>query len=105
MTGLAINRLRPGIVWRLADEPKNEAEYIEFLEWGGSDAAPTWQEVCVCLEQIKQEFAVKSVKKSRQNAYQSESDPLFFKWQRGEATKDEWLAKVDEIKGRFPYEE
>ena len=38
----------------------------------------------------------------RAAAYREESDPLFFKWQRDEATKDEWLAKVAEIKARFP---
>jgi hypothetical protein len=38
----------------------------------------------------------------RQEAYQKESDPLFFKWQRGEASEQEWTAKVDEIKQRFP---
>jgi acyl-CoA reductase-like NAD-dependent aldehyde dehydrogenase len=32
----------------------------------------------------------------------AEADPLFFKWQRGEATKEEWLAKVEEIKARCP---
>ena len=40
---------------------------------------------------------------SRANAYRSEADPLFFKAQRGEATTDEWTAKVAEIKARFPY--
>jgi hypothetical protein len=38
----------------------------------------------------------------RQAAYQAESDPLFFKYQRGEATREEWLAKIAEIKARFP---
>lgn len=38
----------------------------------------------------------------RAEAYRAESDPLFFKAQRGEATMDEWLAKVAEIKARFP---
>ena len=38
----------------------------------------------------------------RQSAYVSEADPLFFKSQRGEATHAEWLAKVEEIKSRFP---
>jgi hypothetical protein len=32
----------------------------------------------------------------------AESDPLFFKAQRGEATMEEWQAKVAEIKTRFP---
>jgi hypothetical protein len=40
---------------------------------------------------------------SRADAYSAEADPLYFKVQRGEATNDEWLAKVAEIKARFPY--
>lgn len=40
----------------------------------------------------------------RQTAYQTESDPLFFKAQRGEATIAEWQAKVAEIKTRYPKE-
>jgi hypothetical protein len=39
----------------------------------------------------------------RQAAYAAESDPLFFKYQRGDATRDEWLAKIQEIKFRYPY--
>lgn len=38
----------------------------------------------------------------RAAAYQTESDPLFFKVQRGEATEREWLDKVAEIKARYP---
>lgn len=38
----------------------------------------------------------------RANAYREESDPVFFKSQRGEAMPEEWLAKVAEIKARFP---
>jgi hypothetical protein len=39
----------------------------------------------------------------RQSAYTSEADPLFFKWQAGEATEEEWLAKRQEIRDRYPY--
>ena len=38
----------------------------------------------------------------RSAAYRTESDPLFFKAQRGEATMSDWLAKVAEIKARYP---
>lgn len=38
---------------------------------------------------------------NRKQAYREESDPLFFKWQRGEATQQEWLDKVNEIKQRW----
>ena len=38
----------------------------------------------------------------RRVAYQSEADPLFFKWQRGESTQQEWLAKIADIRQRYP---
>jgi hypothetical protein len=41
---------------------------------------------------------------ARKAAYASEADPLFFKWQAGEATQAEWQAKRDEIRQRFPKE-
>jgi len=41
-------------------------------------------------------------KQLREAAYRSESDPLFFKAQRNEATMEEWVAKVNEIKTRYP---
>lgn len=39
---------------------------------------------------------------NRMTAYREESDPLFFKYQRGEVTQQEWLDKVNEIKQRYP---
>jgi len=36
-------------------------------------------------------------------AYTAEADPIYFKWQRGEATQQEWLDKIAEIKARYPY--
>ena len=49
----------------------------------------------------EQDLAI--AKQNRADAYRSETDPLFFKAQRGEATNDEWLAKIEEIKARYPY--
>ncbi|MGV0998278.1 MAG: hypothetical protein ACOYBQ_03005 [Fluviibacter sp.] len=43
-----------------------------------------------------------AVTAARAAAYIAESDPLFFKANRGEATMEEWLAKIAEIKARFP---
>ena len=43
------------------------------------------------------------VRLTRAYAYAQEADPLFFKSQRGEATEAEWLAKVEEIRSRYPY--
>ena len=38
----------------------------------------------------------------RKAAYAAESDPIFFMSQRGEATQQQWLDKVAEIKARWP---
>jgi hypothetical protein len=40
----------------------------------------------------------------RAKAYAAESDAIFFKSQRGEATHQEWLDKVAEIAVRYPYQ-
>jgi hypothetical protein len=39
----------------------------------------------------------------RKAAYTAEADPLFFMSQRGEATVEEWQAKIAEIKASYPY--
>jgi hypothetical protein len=41
----------------------------------------------------------------RRAAYAAEADHLFFKAQRGEATQAEWLAKIAEIRARYPMPE
>lgn len=40
---------------------------------------------------------------ARRAAYVFEADPIYFMSQRGEATEAEWLAKIAEIKDRYPY--
>lgn len=49
------------------------------------------------------EQAQAQAERNRAQAYATEADPLFFKAQRGEATMDEWNAKVAEIRARYPY--
>lgn len=38
----------------------------------------------------------------RKMAYQTEADPLYFKWQAGEGTQEAWIAKREEIRQRYP---
>lgn len=38
----------------------------------------------------------------RRAAYTAEADPIYFKSQRGEATIEEWEAKIAEIRARYP---
>ncbi len=38
----------------------------------------------------------------RQAAYIAEADPLFFKSMRGEASRQDWVDKIEGIKARYP---
>lgn len=38
----------------------------------------------------------------RAEQYRLRADPLFFKWQRGTATKEDWLAEIQKIKEEYP---
>jgi hypothetical protein len=63
-----------------------------------------WNVIELTAEEIAQQQAdhAAQVEAQRAEAYRTESDPLFFKSQRGEATHQEWLDKVAEIKARYP---
>jgi hypothetical protein len=45
-----------------------------------------------------------TAKKVRGALYKKHADPVFFKWQRGEATKQEWLDIIAKIKECVPDE-
>lgn len=47
-------------------------------------------------------IAVENCRRLRMEAYRNESDPIFFDYQRGIKTKEEWELKVAEIKSRYP---
>lgn len=64
---------------------------------------PTKEQVEEWLSQIGPILKNKKIEQDRAKAYAKESDTLFFKWQRGEATEQEYLSKVEEIRARFPY--
>lgn len=63
-----------------------------------------WEVLGAAPEQVAERKATQNneAAQNRMQAYRDEADPLFFKWQRGEATKQVWLDKVAEIKQRFP---
>ena len=62
-------------------------------EWDGS----RWVEIAPEPPTLAEQKAARAA------AYANESDPLFFKWQRGEITKQEWQDKIAEIRARYPY--
>lgn len=74
----------------------DETDPVEV--WG----KPDWMEITDEEAEAMRQPPVPDYSSLRAEAYRVESDPLFFKAQRGEATMDEWKAKVAEIKARWP---
>lgn len=82
------------------DAPDGQAAYWRAGEWALVDLPKPPEpapEVPKTTEQLNEE-----VRQQRAAAYREEADPLFFKWQRDEATKEEWLASIEAIKTRLP---
>ena len=83
------------------------AEFVLFgdtLNWlDDNQTQPTGEQIDAEVARLTAEQPRKEAELNRAAAYAAEADPLFFKAQRGEATTDEWTAKVAEIKARFPY--
>ena len=46
-----------------------------------------------------------AVEEARKAAYQQTADPLFFQWQAGEATEQEWLDARTAVAEAHPYPE
>ena len=72
------------------------------LEWLSDNPKPTKEELESHWEEVKTEAQLERARKNRAVAYREESDPIFLQWQRGDATEQEWLDKIAEIKERFP---
>lgn len=82
-----------------------ETEVVEdagYLQLDDSSWVQAWRVRPMNEEEL--ETLAQQKDDQRKFAYQNEADPLFFKWQRGEGTQEAWLAKVEEIKSRYPKE-
>ena len=90
----ALHSLRPGSEWVLRGDD---------LEWlDTNQTQPTEAEITAEVARLTALEPARIATENRRSAYIVEADPLFFKAQRGEATMEEWQAKVAEIKARFP---
>ena len=86
-----------GTIWTL-----NGNEY-DGLTWLSDTPKPTQAELDALWPQVQYETQVAQVEAARLTAYEKESDPIFFKWQRGDATEAEWREAVAKVKAENPY--
>jgi hypothetical protein len=90
------------------DQPLYDSATQRIEESTPTLVGGVWTQVWNIIDLSAQEIAEQQnvyatqVEAQRVEAYRNESDPLFFKSQRGEATHQQWLDKVDEIKARYP---
>jgi hypothetical protein len=88
-----------GALWSL------DGDDYEGLEWLDDSPKPTKKALEALWPEVSHTRAVAAVESARAAAYRETSDPLFFQYQRGEATEAEWLAAVQAVKTAHPYPE
>jgi hypothetical protein len=101
MTGYAavLRANYPDALWTL------DGEDYDGLTWLSDSPKPTQAELDAAWPQVQYEQQRAAIETQRRNAYTQEADPLFFSYQRGEATEQDWLSVVQSIKERYPYPE
>lgn len=92
-----LNHIRPGEEWALSDN-----DYDKLI-WLSDTKKPTKAELEAAWNSVQTALANADAERARAAAFRSEADPLFFGWQRGENSEQQWLDKVAEIRARHPY--
>jgi len=75
------------------------------LTWLSEGKAPTEKQLEALWPEVLLEVQTEQVEQARAQAYRETSDPIFFQYQRGSATEQEWLAAVQAVKDAHPYPE
>lgn len=79
------------------------ANDYDSLLWLSDSAKPSQAELDAAWPAVKYANQCAIVEQARLADYEKTSDPLFFKWQRGDATQEQWLAAVQAVKDAHPY--
>jgi hypothetical protein len=94
---LILSKKYVGSEWTL------DGDSYDGLTWFSDSAKPSEAQLEALWPTVQYEAAYGDVEQARAIAYRETSDPLFFEWQRGDATEAEWLAAVDAVKTAHPY--
>lgn len=87
----------PGAQW-FTDAPGYEG-----LHWLDDSPKPSEKELEALWPEVQYERAYAATEQARAAAYRETSDPIFFEYQRGDATEQEWLDAVQAVKDAHPY--
>jgi len=75
------------------------------LTWLSETPKPTKKALEALWAEVQYETAYARVEQARQTEYQATTDPLFFRFQRGDVTEQAWLDAVQTVKDANPYPE
>jgi hypothetical protein len=92
-----LTRRYAGALWSCVDN-----DYAQ-LDWQDESAKPTKSTLDKLWPEVEYEVAYETVEQTRASAYRETSDSLYFQWQRGTATEQEWLDAVQAVKDANPY--
>ena len=74
-----------------------------IILWENEAPQPTPEELLKAAPEGALKREKLRVEQQRFAAYQTQADPLFFGWQRGANTEQEWLDAVQAVKDQYPY--
>jgi hypothetical protein len=92
-----LTALYPDAEWTL-----NGDDYAG-LTWLSDSPKPSKADLDAAWPAVQYQRAYAQVEQARHAAYIADADPLFFKWQRGTGTEQEWLDAVQAVKDAHPY--
>jgi hypothetical protein len=92
-----LSALYPGAAWTL------NGNDLAQLVWLSDGDAPTQAELDEAWPQVDWDRQYASAQQARHAAYVEQSDPVFFRWQRGQATEQDWLDAVAAVDAAHPY--
>jgi hypothetical protein len=92
-----LNANYAGTQWSL------EGETYAGLNWLDSSPKPTQAELDAQWPTVQYNKQYAQVEQNRRIAYETQSDGIYFAWQRGDATEAEWRAAVAKVKAENPY--
>jgi hypothetical protein len=75
----------------------------EGLDWLDSTPKPTQAELDAQWPKVDYNNQYAQVETTRRTQYETQSDGIYFAWQRGDATEAEWRAAVAKVKADNPY--
>jgi hypothetical protein len=94
-----LNYLYPDKAWSVLGNT------YEGIDWQDDSPKPSKKELEAAWSEANVFAERDVVRAARQRAFEQFADPLFFKFQAGEATKQEWLDARAVVVEQYPYPE